>query len=142
MPEITLIAKEQAKPGFVFTYLGGAPVCRTCPYRQACLTLDVGRRYEIVGVRPVTHPCALQESEARVVEVAPRPRSLLVDSQAAVTGATVEVARTACNRLDCPNWSDCAGPSLGGKQRYRIVTAESERSTCLIGRNLKRVEGV
>lgn len=142
MPEITLIAKEQARPGFVFTFMGAAPVCRTCPYRQACLTLDTGRRYEIVGVRPVSHPCALQETEARVVEVAARPRTLLVDGPAAVAGATVEVGRTECSRLDCPNWDDCAGPSLGPKARYRVVSAETERTTCLIGRNLKRVEGV
>ncbi|MCI4369503.1 MAG: UPF0179 family protein, partial [Thermoplasmata archaeon] len=69
MADITLIASSQAKPGFEFVYFGGAPVCRTCPYRHACLTLDVGRRYEVTKVRPVTHPCALQESEAHVVEV-------------------------------------------------------------------------
>ena len=76
MAEITLLAHAQAKVGFEFVYQGGAPVCRACPYRQACLTLDPGRRYAVTRVRSVQHPCALQESPANVVEVRPVPRVL------------------------------------------------------------------
>ena len=61
MAEITLLAIAEAREGFEFVYQGGAPICRTCAYRHACLTLDPGRRYSVTRVRPVTHPCALQE---------------------------------------------------------------------------------
>ena len=64
MADITLLSQAQAKVGFEFVYQGAAPVCRTCPYRHACLTLDAGRRYPVTHVRPVTHPCALQETSA------------------------------------------------------------------------------
>ena len=83
MAEITLIASSQAKDGFEFVFQGAAPVCRTCPYRHACLTLDPGRRYAVTKVRPVTHPCALQETAANVVEVQPIARTLVVDSRSA-----------------------------------------------------------
>ena len=142
MAEITLLSEAEASEGFHFIYQGGAPICRTCPYRHACLTLDAGRRYEVVKVRAVAHPCALQETTARVVEVKPVTRPLLVDSRSAVVGGSVEMGRYACKRLDCPNWDACAGPSLPPKQRYRIESIQAEPAECRIGRSLRRVEAI
>jgi uncharacterized protein len=142
MPEITLLAIGESRPGFQFIYQGGGPPCRTCPFRHACLTLDAGRKYEVTKVRDVTHPCALQETDAHVVEVKPVARSLVIDSRSAIVGSQVEVGRFACRRLDCPNWTICAGPSLPTKQRYRIERADPEPAECRIGRTLKRVDGI
>ncbi len=142
MPEITLLAIPEAQPGFEFVYQGGAPVCRTCPYRHACLTLEPGHRYAVTSVRSITHPCALQETDAHVVEVKPVPRPLVVDARSAVVGSHVEVGRYPCKRLDCPNWSICAGPSLPAKQRYRIASIDDAPAECRIGRTLKRVDAV
>ena len=142
MAEITLLAEKQARPNFEFVYLGGAPVCRTCPYRHACLTLDVGRRYTITKVRSVTHPCALQETDAHVVEVKPVARPLLVEARSAIVGSSVDVGRFPCRRLDCPNWWDCAGPGLPPKQHYRIERVDPAPAECRIGRTLKRVDAV
>jgi len=142
MPEITLLGIAEAREGFEFTYQGGAPVCRTCPYRHACLTLDPGRRYAVTKVRPVTHPCALQETEAHVVEVKLVPRPLVVDSRSGIVGSQVEVGRFPCRRLDCPNWWICAGPEVPAKQRFRIERVDPEPAECRIGRTLKRVDAV
>jgi uncharacterized protein len=142
MPEITLLAVDEAHEGFEFVYQGGGPVCRTCPYRHACLTLDPGRRYAVTRVRPITHPCALQESSAHVVEVKPVARPLVLDARTAVVGSSVEVGRYSCRRIDCPNWSICAGPSLPAKQRYRIERIDDGPAECRIGRTLKRVDAV
>lgn len=142
MPEITLLAAAQSKPGFRFVYQGGAPVCRTCPYRHACLTLDVGRMYSVVRVRPVQHPCALQETTANVVEVAATPRPVVVEARSAVAGSSIEVGRYSCNRIDCPNWDVCAGPSLPPRQKFRIEKVHAEPAECRIGRSLRRVEVV
>ena len=142
MADITLIAQAQARPGFEFVYQGPAPVCRTCPYRHACLTLDVGRRYQVTRVRPVSHPCALQETDANVVEVAPIPRALVVEPRMAIVGSSFDAARFACARVDCPNWSACAGPSVPGKQRFRIERVHTEPAECRIGRSLKLVDAV
>ncbi|MGI0132563.1 MAG: UPF0179 family protein [Thermoplasmata archaeon] len=142
MADITLISQAQARPGFEFVYMGAAPVCRACPFRHACLTLETGRRYAITKVRPVEHPCALQETTARVVEVAMVARPLVVESRSAVVGSSVESGRFACSRVDCPNWWDCAGPSLPPKQRYRIEKVYPEPAECRIGRTLKRVDAV
>ena len=142
MAEITLLAKAQASPGFEFTYFGAAPVCRTCPYRHACLTLDVGRKYRVQRVRPVEHPCALQETAANVVEVEPVARTLIVDGRGPVVGGSVEIMRYPCHRLDCPNWSACAGPFVPEKQRFRVERLPPEPATCLIGRSLKLADVV
>jgi len=142
MAEITLLAIAEAHDGFEFVYEGGAPVCRTCPYRHACLTLDVGRRYQVTKVRTVQHPCALQETQAHVVEVKAVPRSLVVEARSAVVGSSVEVGRYACRRLDCPHWWICAGPGLPPKQRYRIERVDPTPAECRIGRTLKRVDAV
>jgi uncharacterized protein len=142
MADITLLAVAEAREGFEFVYQGGAPVCRSCPYRHACLTLDAGRRYAVTKVRPVTHPCALQESDAHVVEVKPVARPLVVEAGSAVVGSSVETGRYPCRRLDCPNWWVCAGPSLPSKQRFRIEHVEPGTAECRIGRTLKRVDAV
>lgn len=142
MSEITLLSEAQAKVGFEFTYVGAAAVCRTCPYRHACLTLDPGRRYSVTRVRPVTHPCALQETTAAVVEVQTVPRTIVVESQTAVVGSSIETGRFGCRRMDCANWDICSGPSLPFKQRYRIEKVYPEPAECRIGRTLKRVEAI
>ena len=142
MAEITLLAKSEARQGYEFVYEGGGPVCRTCPYRHACLTLDAGRKYVVTKVRTVSHPCALQESEASVVEVQPAARSMVVDSRSAVVGSSVEIGRYPCRRLDCPTWWICAGPSLAAKQRYRVTAVDAGPVECRIGRTLKRVDAV
>jgi uncharacterized protein (UPF0179 family) len=142
MAEITLLAVSESREGFEFVYEGGGPVCRTCPYRHACLTLDPGRKYTVTKVRSVTHPCALQETDAHVVEVKPVARELVVESRSAVAGSSVEVGRYPCQRLDCPTWWVCAGPTLPSKQRYRIENVDSGPVECRIGRTLKRVEAV
>jgi uncharacterized protein len=142
MPEITLLAVAEAHEGAEFVYQGGAPVCRTCPYRHACLTLDVGRRYTVTKVRGVTHPCALQESAANVVEVKPVPRPLVVEPRMAIVGSQVEVGRYPCRRIDCPTWWICAGPDLPPKQKFRVERADDELAECRIGRTLKRIEAV
>lgn len=142
MAEITLIASGQARPGFQFTYEGAAPVCRTCPYRHACLTLDTGRRYEVTHVRPVQHPCALQETVASVVEVRAVARPAVVEARAAIVGSSVEVARYSCRRLDCPTYDLCAGPRVPARQRFRVDAVDGDAAPCLIGRELKRVNAV
>jgi uncharacterized protein (UPF0179 family) len=142
MPEITLLATAEAHEGYEFVYEGGGPVCRTCPYRHACLTLDPGRRYAVTKVRTVKHPCALQESEANVVEVKPVARPLVVEARSAVVGSSVEVGRYPCRRLDCPNWWVCAGPSVPAKQKFRIERVAAEPAECRIGRTLKQVDAV
>lgn len=140
MAEITLLATSQAKPGFSFVYMGGAPICRTCAYQHACLTLDPGRRYEVTRVRPVEHPCALQEVPAHVVEVRSVPRPLVVDASGLVSGSTVEVGRYDCHRIDCPNWEICAGPSVPSRQRYHVEKVVPGAAECRIGRSLRRIE--
>jgi uncharacterized protein (UPF0179 family) len=142
MTDITLLASAEAHEGYQFVYQGGGPVCRTCPYRHACLTLDPGRKYTVTRVRSVKHPCALQESEANVVEVKAVPRSLVVEARSAMVGSSVELGRYPCRRLDCPNWSVCAGPSLPAKQRYRIEKVSPDPAECRIGRTLKHVEAI
>ena len=140
MPEITLLSIHEAKEGYEFVYQGAAPVCRTCPYRHACLTLDAGRRYAVTRVREITHPCALQEVDAHVVEVKPVPRPLVVDARSAIVGSLIEVGRYPCRRIDCPNWSICAGPSLPSKQKFRVAAISEGPAECRIGRTLRRVD--
>ena len=142
MPDITLLAVAEAHDGFEFVYQGGGAVCRTCPYRHACLTLDPGRRYTVTKVRSITHPCALQETSAHVVEVKPVARSLVLDARTAVVGSSVEIGRYPCRRLDCPNWSICAGPSLPAKQKFRVTEVADGAAECRIGRSLKRIDAV
>ncbi len=142
MSDITLLATRQARVGFEFVYHGGAPVCRTCPYRNACLTLDAGRRYRVTRVRSVEHPCVLQETSARVVEVTPVARSFAVEARGAIVGSSLDVERYDCGRLDCASWAVCAGPDVPTRQRFRIERVEPGPAECRIGRSLRRVEAV
>jgi hypothetical protein len=139
MATITLLSVNQARPGFVLNYMGSTPVCGPCKFRNACLTLDVGHRYQVKAVRRVKHPCALQESEACVVEMETVPRTIVVDSVGTVEGATVDVARYSCYHLDCPRWEDCAGPSIVGRSKFTIENIVEE-TVCLAGRRIKVVQ--
>lgn len=136
MATITLLSHEQAKPGYSFYYLGGAAPCGPCKFRNACLTLEPGHRYTVKNVRPLKHKCALQETDANVIEVDPAPRTTVVNAGGAVVGSSVEVARYDCDILECPHWMDCAGPTLGDRTKF-VVQEVLEEKVCLAHRHIR-----
>lgn len=138
MTTITLLSHQQANVGFQFHYLGATSPCGPCRFRNACLTLEPGHRYVVKNVRPLKHKCALQETDANVIEVDPVPRTLVVEASGAVVGSGVEVSRYRCNLLHCPHWHDCAGPSLADRTKF-VVQEVMEEKVCLAGRRIRVV---
>ncbi len=130
--QITLVGERQAVVGHEFVYRGPQPECRECRVKAACLNQDVGRRYRVLHVREVAHPCLLNEERVRVVEVEPAPPEVSLPSRGAVEGAIVAYEPLVCANAACPNFRLCHPLGIERGTRLRIVEAGQELA-CPLG---------
>lgn len=135
MAQITLVGEGQATVGRQFVYGGPQPECRPCPVKTACLNQELGRRYRIVKVRDVRHPCLLNEGRAQVVEVTPDPPECSVTERTAIEGAVLAYERIVCANAACSNYRTCHPTGIGPGTRIRILEAGSELE-CPLGYSL------
>lgn len=124
--QITLVGERQAVAGHEFVYRGPQPECRECRVKAACLNQDLGRRYRVVHVRDVAHPCLLNEERVRVVEVEAAPPSCSLPTRGAVEGALVSYEPVICANAACPNFRLCHPVGLERGTRLRIVEVGTE----------------
>ena len=111
MGTITLVGRNMAKKGAVFTYLGTADECSGCSLAEICHKLDEGRRYRITKVRKVTHPCRIHADDTViVVEVEALPYEISVPAKKALEGAIIRLDEADCPMRWCPNHSLCSIP--------------------------------
>lgn len=126
MVHVTLVGERQAVVGREFVYGGPAPECRPCKVKAACLNQDLGRRYRIVRVRDVSHPCPLNEERARVVEVEPTPPACSLPARAAMEGSLVTYEPLVCSHAACPNFRTCHPVGIARGTRLKVVSAGPE----------------
>ncbi len=138
MAQITLVGERQAVEGHEFVYRGPQPECRECRVKAACLNQDAGRRYRIIHVREVSHPCLLNEENARVVEVEPAPPEFSLPVRAAVEGAIVGYERLVCSNAACPNYRLCHPIGIEPGQRIRVQEIGAELD-CPLGYEIVQV---
>ncbi len=138
MAQITLLGERQAAEGHEFVYRGPQPECRECRVRSACLNQEVGRRYRVVRVRGVSHPCLLNEERARVVEVEESPPVCSLPVRAAVEGAIVSYEPLVCANAACPNFRVCHPTGVDRGTRLRILEAGRELD-CPLGYDIAEI---
>jgi len=87
---ITLVSTTIAKEGFTFIHEGKIPTeCKKCRFVQTCIyNLERGRRYTIIGVRKMTHPCLLGGT-VTVVEVSEPEIIMFLESRLAFEGMSI-----------------------------------------------------
>lgn len=124
--QITLVGERQAVAGHEFVYRGPQPECRECRVKAACLNQDVGRRYRVIHVREVAHPCLLNEERVRVVEVEAAPPECSLPTRGAVEGALLAYEPLVCANAACPNFRLCHPVGLERGTRLRIVEVGTE----------------
>lgn len=132
MAQITLVGERQAVAGHEFVYRGPQPECRECRVRSACLNQDVGRRYRVLHVREVAHPCLLNEERARVVEVEAAPPECSLPLRGAVEGALLAYEPLVCANNACPNYRLCHPVGIDRGTRLQILRV-GEELECPLG---------
>jgi uncharacterized protein (UPF0179 family) len=99
---ITLVPSAIAKKGYTFIHQGETPKkCKKCRLKMTCIeNLERGRRYTVVAVKDMNHPCILGGT-VTVVEVSEPEIVLFLDSKIAFKGMSIVYN------------PDCAGCELG-----------------------------
>jgi len=124
--------------GREFIYGGPQPECRPCKVKAACLNQEKGRRYRILKAREVVHPCLLNGTTARVVEVEPVAPDCSLPVRSAMEGSVVTYDGLVCSNAACRHFRLChpvgiargtrlkvlgSGPEMDCPLGYEIVTA-------------------
>lgn len=143
MPTLTLIGTRLAEEGTQFVYRGEASACEGCPYRDQCLTLTEGRKYEVVGVREnaSTLECAVHDTGVTAVEVEPATIRANVASSSAYAGSKVPLEGP-CPHTGCPSHEYCEPAGADFDEEYRIdeVLGDPPHEYCMLDRDLTLVE--
>lgn len=141
MKRVTLIGDRIAKADATFVFLGAQPECRECRLKSACLQLDTGRLYRIVGVRETHHEdgCRYHENGVRVVEVETAPVFVSLRKAVAMEGSILEYSRPICSNYECENYDLCH--PLGVQAQARVqVQQVSESLACPLDYDLVKAE--
>jgi len=134
---ITGIGKLQAKEGYEYSYLGPSHECDSCKYKNACITLEIGKKYKITKVRDITHDCPVHYSEIKIVEVE-KVKDILIVERTQLTGSIIKFVPYPCTHVECQYWSICRGVGITPNTSFKITSIETPIE-CPIGRSLKKV---
>ena len=143
MTQVTLIGDRLASPGTEFVYEGESTACEGCPYRQQCLNLSEGVRYEVTDVRENGQllDCAVHDTGVRAVEVEPASITANVASKGAYAGSKVELPGP-CPHTECPSHEYCVPEGADFDAEYRIeeVLGDPPHEFCYLDRELTLVD--
>ena len=143
MSNVTLIGDRLATPGTEFVYDGESSACEGCPYRQQCLNLTEGVRYEVTSVRENGQllDCAVHDTGVRAVEVEPTSMTVNVASKGAYAGSKVQLPGP-CPHTECPSHEYCVPEGAEFETEYRIdeVRGDPPHDFCYLDRDLTLVE--
>jgi hypothetical protein len=143
MSQVTLIGDRLASPGTEFVYEGESTACEGCPYRQQCLNLTDGVRYEVIDVRENGQllDCAVHDTGVRAVEVEPASITATVASKGAYAGSKVTLPGP-CPHTECPSHEYCVPEGADFETEYRIdeVRGDPPHEFCYLDRELTLVE--
>ena len=143
MSQVTLIGDRLASPGTEFVYEGESSACEGCPYRQQCLNLTEGVRYEVTDVRENGQllDCAVHDTGVRAVEVEPASITANVASKGAYAGSKVTLPGP-CPHTECPSHEYCVPEGADFETEYRIdeVRGDPPHEFCYLDRALTLVE--
>jgi uncharacterized protein (UPF0179 family) len=143
MSQLTLLGTRLAEEGREFVYQGEAAGCEGCPYRDQCLNLTEGVKYEVTAVRDNTQQleCAVHDEGVRAVDVEPASITANVPSTGAYAGSRTSLAGP-CPHTSCPSHELCEPDGAAFDERYRIqeVLGEPPHEYCHLDRDLTMVE--
>ncbi len=139
MSGITLIGEHIASVGTQFVFNGGAPECRECKLKIACLNLEPGQHYRVVEVRPKHHDeCVIHEQGVRIVRVEEIRSRIAVRRRQAFEGSIITTDERRCHIKSCPNYRLCF--PLGAKRGKYKVLKDLGSVQCAIGEDLRLIE--
>jgi uncharacterized protein (UPF0179 family) len=143
MATVTLIGTRLAEPGTEFVYRGESSACEGCPYRDQCLNLTEGRKYEVTDIREGanTLDCAVHDSGVTAVEVEPAPIQANVAANGAFAGSRVSLEGP-CPHTNCPSHRYCepAGADFDTEYRINDVVGDPPHDYCMLDRDLTLVK--
>jgi uncharacterized protein (UPF0179 family) len=143
MSTVTLLGARLVEEGAEFVYHGEAPDCEGCPYRDQCLNLTEGVKYEVTAVREggQTLECAVHDEGVRAVEVEPATVVANVPSANAYAGSKTQLAGD-CPYTECPSHEYCVPDGADFDEEYRIERTKGDppHDFCYLDRDLTMVE--
>lgn len=136
---LTVVGELLAKKGVEFEYAGeNDEACPACKLRKVCHSLEVGRRYRIIEVRPVKHDvCAVFDGLVQVVGVESVPWEMHVPA-ARLRGTMVTRHFEECGFKACPMRALCAPTGIPEGRAVQVLRVGA-KVDCPAGRDLRRV---
>ncbi len=136
---ITLIGEHIAREGMQFVFNGGAPECRECKLKIACLNLEPGQHYRVAEVRPKHHDeCVIHEGGVRIVRVEEITHRRAVRRKQALEGSIITPDERSCPVIGCPSYRLCFPLGIG-KAKHKVLR-DLGPVKCAIGEELRLIE--
>lgn len=140
--KLTIVDSKLALVGYEFINYGEANECKTCNLAKACLNLERGKKYRVIGVRDKEHECRIA-GRATVVEVEECDMAAAIDRRKVYPGSKIKFEPVACANILCKNMKHCKPEGIERGDACKIldsvgkIKCEEGRDLVLVG--LKRL---
>ena len=138
---ITLIGKDLAKEGLIFTYNEPAEECGSCRFKSTCIdSLEQGRKYIITEVKNNEQNCPIHNTgHVNVVEVEKAEITAFIDAKKSFEGSTVVYTPPECG-ITCVYHKFCFPEGIKVDDKCTVDTIiEKNVSGCGKGYLLNKV---
>ncbi len=134
MSKITIIGKQQAKPGYIFLFNKSLTLCFKCKYYKVCMEgLEAGRIYIVKKVlKKNIEECKVHFDGGKLVEVEEASIEANINAKEAIPEATTVFHSINCKNISCRNYDKCAPLGLWNGDRCKIIEV-IDKTTCPLG---------
>lgn len=108
---VTLVPEVFAEKGKKFIQISESENCDECSFKNACIeTIEIGRVYKVINLRPKRHMCEATEGKLRVVEVKEPTLKLVTNINNEFVGSVKTFHPINCNVETCEYSELCSAP--------------------------------
>ncbi|MHA1114888.1 MAG: UPF0179 family protein [Candidatus Heimdallarchaeum aukensis] len=141
--KITLIPKNVANLGYVFSHVGELPECAQCKLRSVCIdALVKGKNYKVVEIKKKEHVCLIDETKMVVCKVEEINPVIIIKKEKnlpVMEGLTLTIEPIECDEIFCENYEKCIRDLEQGFRKVKIKK-EFKKVDCPLGYDLVEVE--
>jgi uncharacterized protein (UPF0179 family) len=135
MGKITIIGRNQAKPGYIFLFNQPLTLCFKCKYYKVCMEgLEAGRLYIIKKVlKKSIEDCKIHFNGGKLVEVEEANVKACIHSKEAILEAIMDFHPIECKNILCKNYVKCVPLGLRNGDKCKIIELINKKVTCPLG---------
>ncbi len=137
---ITLVEKNIAKIGYIFTHVGETQTCEFCLLRHVCIdSLEKNKSYTIKSIMGKEHTYLIDDSKMIVCNVEEANYKITIQNTKFLDNIVIKRASINCKEVICEYYENCLHPNFEEQAKIKIIR-KIKKIKCPLDLNLILIE--